>query len=62
MGDLILSADEIERRDVVMPFKDMTLETDWEGYCLYGTIGCWTNPKIDAFKTWLLEEASKEAN
>ena len=57
IGDLILTAAEIERGEVVMPFAEMRLETDFEGYCLYGPAGCWTHPKIAAFKTWILEEA-----
>lgn len=57
MGDMVLIRDELESGTLVCPFQDLTLTTDWEGYCLYGPRGCWNDPRVAAFKAWLLEVA-----
>jgi LysR family glycine cleavage system transcriptional activator len=60
MGDMVLMSDELETGKLVCPFQDLTLTTDWEGYCLYGPTGGWDDPRVAAFKTWLLETAAEE--
>lgn len=60
MGDLVLTRDEFETGQLIMPFDGLELETDWGGFCLTGPAGCWDDPKVDCFKTWVLEEAAAD--
>jgi LysR family glycine cleavage system transcriptional activator len=60
MGDMVLVRGELEAGKLVCPFPDHVLTTDWEGMCLYGLAGCWQDPRVEAFKTWLLETAAAE--
>ena len=39
MGDIVLVRDELETGMLVRPLQDLTLTTDWEGYCLFGPSG-----------------------
>jgi len=60
IGDMVLIRDELETRKLVCPLQDHILTTGWQGYCLVGTPGCWDDPRISAFKTWLLETAAED--
>ena len=58
MGDMALIGYELETGQLVCPFDNLMCSTDWEGYCLYGPKGCWDDPRVSAFKAWLLETAA----
>ena len=59
IGDVSLIREELETGKLVRPFPELTLTTDWEGYSLFGPAGCWDDPRIAAFKDWLLEAAAE---
>ncbi len=61
MGDLVLTRDEFETGQLVMPFEEFKCETDWGAVALRGPTNGWDDPKVDAFKTWITEVASVDA-
>lgn len=61
MGDLVLTRDEFETGQLVMPFEKMKCQTDWGDFALRGPIKSWDDPKVEAFKTWISEAASSDA-
>jgi LysR family glycine cleavage system transcriptional activator len=61
MGDLVLTRDEFETGQLVMPFEDLACETDVGDFCLVGAASVWDGPKVEAFKTWIWELASIDA-
>lgn len=60
MGDLVLTRDEFEAGQLVMPFEEMSYRTDWGDYALRGPTNGWDDPKVEAFKAWILEAASED--
>lgn len=62
MGDLILTRGEFETGQLVMPFPDRRLETDWGGFSLIGPSAFWGDEKVVRFRTWLLEIAGPDSN
>lgn len=62
MGDLVLTRDEFETGQLVMPFAGMACRTDWGDFTLMGPGGRWTDPKVEAFKAWISEVASADAD
>jgi len=61
LGDLVLTRDEFETGQLVMPFKDLVCETKWGRICLFGPASQWDEPKVEAFRTWVAEEAARDA-
>ncbi len=61
MGDLVLTRDEFETGQLVMPFEEMKCKTDWGDVALRGPTNGWDDPKVDAFKAWISEAASDDA-
>jgi LysR family glycine cleavage system transcriptional activator len=61
MGDLILTRDEFETGQLVIPFEDLACETDLGDFCMVGAAGIWESPKVETFKTWIDEVASIDA-
>ena len=61
MGDLVLTRDEFETGQLVMPFEELMCETDSGDFSLVGSTRAWTDPKVEAFKTWISEVASIDA-
>ena len=60
MGDVVLTRDEFESGQLVMPFPDLRCETDWGRVCLNGLRGRWSDPKVEAFTSWITEAAAKD--
>ena len=61
MGDLVLTREELETGQLVMPFEDMKCKTDWGDFALRGPTSGWDDPKVEAFKAWISEAASDDA-
>jgi LysR family glycine cleavage system transcriptional activator len=61
MGDIVLTRDEFETGQLVMPFEDLRCETDYGKFCLVGLRDRWRNTKVDAFRSWVAEVAAKDA-
>lgn len=61
MGDIVLTRDEIESGQLVMPFETMKCKTDWGDFALLGSTTSWDDPKVDAFKRWISGPASVDA-
>ena len=61
MGDLVLTRDEFETGQLVMPFEEMKCQTAWGDCALRGPTSSWDEPKIEAFKAWISETASADA-
>ena len=61
MGDLVLTREELETGQLVMPFEDMKCKTDWGDFALRGPTSSWDDPKVDAFRAWISEVASDDA-
>jgi DNA-binding transcriptional LysR family regulator len=61
LGDVVLTRDEFETGQLVVPFKDLVCETKWGRICLLGLASQWDEPKVEAFRTWVAEEAARDA-
>ncbi len=61
MGDLVLTRDEFETGQLVMPFEELKCHMAWGDYALRGPTSSWDEPKIEAFKAWISETASADA-
>jgi LysR family glycine cleavage system transcriptional activator len=61
MGDIVLTRNEFETGQLVMPFENLRCETDWGKFCLVGLSDRWRDPKIEAFRSWVAEVAAKDA-
>ncbi|MDH3474836.1 MAG: LysR substrate-binding domain-containing protein [Rhodospirillales bacterium] len=61
MGDLVLTREEFETGQLVMPFEELMCDTDLGDFCLVGPSSAWGEPKVETFKTWISEAASVEA-
>jgi LysR family glycine cleavage system transcriptional activator len=61
MGDLVLTREEFESGQLVMPFPDMKCETDWGDFALRGPTHAWNDPKVECFKAWIAEAAVEDA-
>lgn len=61
MGDLVLTRDELETGQLVMPFEEMKCTTGWGDFGLRGATNGWDDPKVEAFKAWISEAASDDA-
>jgi LysR family glycine cleavage system transcriptional activator len=60
MGDLLLTHQEFQTGQLVMPFPDLRCATDWGDFCLMGASETWHEPKVEAFKAWVLEVAAED--
>ncbi|MEO3431021.1 LysR substrate-binding domain-containing protein [Pelagibius sp. CAU 1746] len=60
MGDLLLTHHEFQTGQLVMPFPDLRCKTDWGDFCLIGAAARWHDPKVEAFKAWVLEVAAED--
>lgn len=60
MGDVLLTHHEFETRQLVMPFADMRCTTDWGDFCLMGPENKWHEPKVEAFRAWVIEVAAQD--
>jgi LysR family glycine cleavage system transcriptional activator len=60
MGDIVLTRDEFETGQLVMPFEDLKCETKWGPNCLFGLTSNWNEPRVEAFRSWVAEEAAKD--
>jgi len=60
MGDLLLTHREFQTGQLVMPFPDLHCATDWGDFCLIGPAERWHEPKVEAFKAWVLEVAEED--
>lgn len=58
IGDLAVLQEEIAEGELVQPFPDMQVSDDTESYHLCGRRERWTDPRIVAFRQWVLGEAS----
>ncbi|MCG7624945.1 LysR substrate-binding domain-containing protein [Epibacterium sp. Ofav1-8] len=54
MADLVLCAEELARGDLVLPFPEMTCGTPDGAYALVGEAEKWHDPKVVAFRDWLM--------
>ncbi|WP_264213159.1 LysR substrate-binding domain-containing protein [Leisingera thetidis] len=54
MADLVLCQEELARGDLVLPFPDMVCGTPDGAYALIGERQKWHDPKVAAFREWLL--------
>ncbi|MGR3758869.1 LysR substrate-binding domain-containing protein [Roseobacteraceae bacterium NS-SX3] len=54
MADLVLCREELARGDLVLPFPGMTCGTPDGAYALIGERQKWNDPKVAAFRDWLL--------
>lgn len=54
MADLVLCHEELARGDLVLPFPEMTCGTPDGAYALIGERQKWNDPKVAAFRDWLL--------
>ena len=54
MADLFLCREELARGDLVLPFPEMTCGTPDGAYALIGEQQKWNDPKVAAFRNWLL--------
>ncbi|WP_259973339.1 LysR substrate-binding domain-containing protein [Leisingera aquaemixtae] len=54
MADLVLCHEELARSDLVLPFPEMTCGTPDGAYALIGERQKWHDPKVAAFRDWLL--------
>jgi LysR family glycine cleavage system transcriptional activator len=54
MADLVLCQEELARGDLVLPFPEMTCGTPDGAYALIGERLKWHDPKVAAFRDWLL--------
>ncbi len=54
MADLVLCAEELARGDLVLPFPQMSCGTPEGAYALIGEAEKWHDPKVAAFRDWLL--------
>ncbi|WP_411351057.1 LysR substrate-binding domain-containing protein [Leisingera aquaemixtae] len=54
MADLVLCQEELARGDLVLPFPEMTCGTPDGAYALIGERQKWHDPKVAAFRDWLL--------
>lgn len=54
MADLVLCQEELARGDLVLPFPEMTCGTPDGAYALIGERQKWNDPKVAAFRDWLL--------
>ncbi|MEX0301899.1 MAG: LysR substrate-binding domain-containing protein [Leisingera sp.] len=54
MADLVLCREELERGDLVLPFPAMTCGTPEGAYALIGERRKWSDPKVAAFRDWLM--------
>ncbi|UWQ80602.1 LysR family transcriptional regulator [Leisingera sp. S132] len=61
MADLVLCRDELERGDLVLPFPDMACATPQGSYALIGDRQKWYDPKVAAFREWLLNSPGMAA-
>jgi LysR family glycine cleavage system transcriptional activator len=60
MGDLLLTHQEFQTGQLVMPFPELRCGTDWGDFCLMGPTERWQEPKVEAFKAWVLEAAEED--
>jgi len=60
MGDVVLTRDEFESGQLVMPFEDLKCDTDYGKFCLVGLSDRWHDPKVEAFRSWVAEAAAKD--
>jgi LysR family glycine cleavage system transcriptional activator len=61
MGDLVLTREEFETGQLVMPFEKMKCTTDWGDFALWGPTEGWNDSRVKAFKSWISETASDDA-
>lgn len=61
MGDLVLTREEFESGLLVMPFEDMLCETSNSDFALRGPTQTWRDPKVDAFRSWIVAAAADDA-
>ncbi len=60
LADLVLTRDEFETGQLVMPFGSRASLTSWGRYCLVTLRARWRDPKVQAFASWVSEEAEKD--
>jgi LysR family glycine cleavage system transcriptional activator len=60
MADLILTRDELESGQLVLPFPEMIAVTDWGDFGLRISPGRAADPKVKAFADWALEAAAPD--
>lgn len=60
MGDVLLTHHEFQTGQLVMPFEDLRCGTEWGDFCLLGLESRWHDPKVEAFKAWVLEVAARD--
>lgn len=60
MADVLLTRDEIETGQLVLPFPDLRCDTDWGRFCLAGPRDRWHEPKVAAFRSWVEEIAAED--
>ena len=61
MGDLVLTREEFETGQLVMPFEKMKCMTDWGDFALRGPAAGWNDPRVEVFKSWISDAASDDA-
>lgn len=60
MGDVLLTHHEFQTGQLVMPFPGLRCETERGDFCLMGAAERWHEPKVEAFKAWVLEVAEED--
>jgi LysR family glycine cleavage system transcriptional activator len=62
MGDLVLTREEFESGLLVMPFEQMKCRADVGDFALRGSSQSWRDPKVEAFRAWIVEAAADDAD
>ncbi len=52
VADLVLCREELEAGMLIAPFSDMVCQSSLGGICLIGEAEKWTEPKVEAFRSW----------
>lgn len=62
MGDVVLTREEFEAGQLVMPFAQMKCATDWGDFALCGPASQWDDPKVEAFRSWIADVAADDVD
>ncbi|WP_420397336.1 LysR substrate-binding domain-containing protein [Nioella sp.] len=60
MADLALCRDELEHGALVLPFPDLSCETQYGRFALIGAEDRWDTPKVKVFRDWIGSQTTLE--
>ena len=61
MADLVLCREELASGALVLPFEDMKCVSPYGGVCVIGLRDRWHEPKVQAFRDWLVDISVADA-